>query len=92
MLLNSISILHGSSSKTITFGTISEESQATVPKPGTKRIHMTSASDQTWKQEIKTDIIEDFNNLDTAFAEKLDIGNAYKDEYTDAIAMIKSLH
>ena len=53
---------------------------------------MVIASDQTWKQEIEAEIIEDFNNLATAFEENLDIGNAYKDAFTEAIAMIKSLH
>ena len=91
MLFNPINILHGSSWKTITFGTISAESRAFVPKPGTKRIHTDSVSDQTWKQEIKTEVIEDFNNLATAFEENLDIGNAYKHAFTEAIAMIKGI-
>ena len=92
MLLSALNILHGSSSKTITFGTISAESRAIVPKPGTKRIHTVSASDQTWKQEIKTKVIEDFNNLAKAFEENFDTVNAYKDAFTEAMAMIKSLH
>ena len=92
MLLNPVIISHGSSSKITTFGTISAESRPIAPKPITKRIHTVSESDQTWKQEIKTEIIEDFNNLATAFEENLDIGNTHKDAYTEAIAMIKSLH
>ena len=73
MFLSALNILHGSSSKTITFGTVSTESRAIVPKPGTKRIRTVSASDQTRKQEIKTEVIEDFNNLVTAFDENFEI-------------------
>ena len=38
------------------------------------------------------EIIEEFNILATAFEENLGIGNAYKDAYTETIAMIKRLH
>ena len=57
--------------KTITFGTISAESRAIVPKPSRKRIDTVIASDLTLKKEIKTAILEDFNNLATTFEENL---------------------